>query len=211
MGLKCVDAVLVRRLELDVPSHSTNAISQPLFVTVQGRCYIRRSLLEYEKLRDRHPDTQTDECPPVRRDTQPHASRRDHANSYHPPIPVSASIGVPDVLVALFDGAREFAPREMVPGGGGGRSAQSSSGGLCSTLKTLLMSPSYRVRSATARLIASLCNDHRFSEEPAAAHENAATGRGGRNGACLFFRETMVAAGATGKVCSSCRFNQRQN
>lgn len=114
---------------------------------------------------------------------------------------VCISIGVPDVLVALFDGAREFAPREMAAGGGGGgRSAQSSSGGLCSTLKMLLMSSSYRVRSATARLIASLCNDSRLSKKPAAAQEHAATGGGGRKGACLFFRETLVAAGATGEL-----------
>lgn len=102
------------------------------------------------------------------------------------------------MLVALFDGAREVTPREMAIGGGGGRSAQSSSGGLCSTLKTLLMSSSYLVRSATARLMASLCNDNRCSEESATAHENAATGGGDREGASLFFRETLIAAGATG-------------
>lgn len=118
-----------------------------------------------------------------------------------PVIPVFVFVGVPDVLVALFDGAREFAPHKMMTsGGGGGKSAQSSSGGLCNTLKTLLMSSSYRVRSGTARLIASLCNDSRLSEKPAAAQGHAATGGGGRKGACLFFRETLVAAGATGEI-----------
>lgn len=128
--------------------------------------------------------------------------------------------------MALFDGAREFAPREMLAGGGGGgcgSSLPTSSGGLCNTLKTLLMSSSYRVRSATARLVTSLCSDGRFSGEPAAADENVAAcgggdggrgggagcGGGGRKTSGLFFREVLIAAGATGnkqpvRLCTMC-------
>lgn len=115
----------------------------------------------------------------------------------------------------MLDGARDFATREILAGGGCGSSLQTSSGGLCSTLKTLLMSSSYRVRSATARLITSLCSDSRFSEEPSTADENAAVcsgdgdgggggGRGGRKTGGLFFREVLIAAGATGNkhACS---------
>lgn len=113
------------------------------------------------------------------------------------------------MLVALFDGAREFAPREMVAVGGCGSSFQVSSGGLCDTLKTLLMSSSYRVRSATARLVTSLCSDGRFCEEPAAADKSTtacgaggggAGGGGGKNRSGLFFREVLIAAGATGNL-----------
>lgn len=95
-------------------------------------------------------------------------------------------------------------------GGGRGSSVQTSSDGLCSTLKTLLMSSSYRVRSATARLITSLCSDSPLPEESATADENAAVcggggaGGGGRKGSGLFFREVLIAAGATGnEVISS--------
>eukprot|EP00903_Cladosiphon_okamuranus_P005498 g5479.t1 len=110
--------------------------------------------------------------------------------------------GVPEVLVALVDGAREFSPREMVAGGGGGgsgRSLPTSSDGLCNTLKTLLMASSYWVRSATARLVTSLCSDSRFSEHRSEADENAAVSlaSGGRKTGGLFFREVLIAAGET--------------
>lgn len=118
---------------------------------------------------------------------------------------VLASTGVPDVLAELFEGAREAAPREVLSTGGGGESSkQPFSGGiLCSMLKTLLMSSSYRVRSATARLITSLCRDVPFGEDSELAHENAAVGSR-RNGSSLFFREILLAAGSTGKP--SCSF-----
>ncbi|CAM9827019.1 unnamed protein product [Ectocarpus sp. 6 AP-2014] len=106
--------------------------------------------------------------------------------------------GVPDVLAELFEGAREATPREVLPTGGGGESSmQPFSGGmLCSTLKTLLMSSSYRVRSATARLITSLCRDVPFGEDSEQGHENVAMGSR-RNGSSLFFREILLAAGST--------------
>lgn len=103
------------------------------------------------------------------------------------------------MLAALFEGAREAVPREVLSAGGGGESSkQSFSGGvLCNTLKTLLMSSSYRVRSATARLITSLCHDLPF-EDSELAHENAAVGSR-RNGSSLYFREILLAVGSTGK------------
>ncbi|CAN0375875.1 unnamed protein product, partial [Ectocarpus sp. 12 AP-2014] len=106
--------------------------------------------------------------------------------------------GVPDVLAELFEGVREAAPREVLSTGIGGESTkQPFSGGiLCSTLKTLLMSSSYRVRSATARLITSLCRDVPFGEDSELAHEIAAVGSR-RNGISLFFREILLAAGST--------------
>lgn len=119
------------------------------------------------------------------------------------------------MLIALFEGAQEFAPREIALGSGAGSSGggvgkagssqPSSSGGLCSTLKTLLMSPSYRVRSATARLITSLCADDRVwhSEDPAEAHGNGAAAGGRAEGTGLFFREILLGAGATGKYLGS--------
>lgn len=122
-------------------------------------------------------------------------------------VTAAANTGVPEVLVALLNGTREFAPRETVAGGGCGNSLQTSSGGLCSTLKTLLMSSSYRVRSATARLITSLCGGGPFSGEPYSAGESAAVcadgggGSGGDDGGKtggLFFREALIASGATG-------------
>lgn len=106
--------------------------------------------------------------------------------------------GVPEVLVALFDGSsngtHELPLCEKVTGGN--RPQQSSSDGLCNTLKALLMSSSYRVRSATARLIASLCNDAPFPET-LVVHERDVSGtkRAGR-----FFREALLSAGATGIV-----------
>ena len=138
--------------------------------------------------------------------------------------------------MALFDGAREFASRETLAaaggGGGGGSGLPTSSGGLSNTLKTLLMSPSYRVRSATARLVTSLCSDGRFSGEPAAAADESVGmcgasnggrgggdgdgGGGGRKADGLFFREVLIAAGATGngnkRAClirESCAFLTR--
>ncbi|CAM9160635.1 unnamed protein product, partial [Scytosiphon promiscuus] len=111
--------------------------------------------------------------------------------------------GVPEVLVALFNGAQEFAPQEMVgcgrEVGKENRSPSSSSGGLCSTFKTLLMSPSYRVRSATARLITSLSagDPDRYSEDPVEAHGNGSAAGGGAKGTGLFCRETLLRAGVT--------------
>ncbi|CAM9618499.1 unnamed protein product [Ectocarpus fasciculatus] len=102
--------------------------------------------------------------------------------------------GVPDVLAALFEGAREAVPREVLSAGGGGESSKQpfSGGMLCSTLKTLLMSSSYRVRSATARLITSLCRDVPFGEDSELAHVGSR-----RKGSSLFFREILLAAGST--------------
>lgn len=106
--------------------------------------------------------------------------------------------GVPEVLVALFDGnndgEKEIAPRgSMVGGVGVGVGARGAS--LCDTLKALLMASTYRVRSATARLIASFCNDDssRMHEDP--SHKSAvSTNRFG-----CFIREKLIAAGTTGK------------
>lgn len=117
------------------------------------------------------------------------------------------------MLIALFDGAQVIAPQETVGGGGGGSGSSGvgkgnssqppSNSGLCSTLKTLLMSPSYRVRSATARLITSLCADdrNRYPEGTMEAHGNDATAGGFAKGTGHFFRETLLEAGATGELC----------
>lgn len=99
--------------------------------------------------------------------------------------------------MALFDsnndGENELAPRGSMVGGGVS-SARGAS--LCGTLKTLLMASTYRVRSATARLIASFCGDdssRMMHEDP--SHESAASmNRFGR-----FIREKIIAAGTTGK------------
>lgn len=95
-------------------------------------------------------------------------------------------LGVPDVLATLFDGSGNGEHESM----SGASSSQPSCGGLCGTLKTLLMSSSYPVRSATARLISSLC-----SEGPSSAE---VTGNANRAG--CFFREALVAARTTGKL-----------
>lgn len=114
------------------------------------------------------------------------------------PFHLVLSEGVPEVLAGLFDGSRNgdnsaISSHEKATTG---NSVQLSSGGLPSTIKTLLMSSSYRVRSATAQLIATLCSD-KLPTEPE-AQENVIYGV--RGGGC-FFRETLLAAGTAGK-CS---------
>lgn len=93
-------------------------------------------------------------------------------------------LGVPEVLANLFDGSGNGEHESM----GGASSSQPSSGGLCGTLKTLLMSSSFAVRSTTARLISSLCSD---GSPPA-------KGTGNANRAGCFFREALLAARTTG-------------
>lgn len=107
------------------------------------------------------------------------------------------------------DGEKEFAPRgSMVGGDGGGCGGGGGDGGggsgsgggargasLCGTLKALLMASTYRVRSATARLIASFCSDASSRVQEDLSHKSAAsTNRFGR-----FIREKLIAAGTTGK------------
>lgn len=103
---------------------------------------------------------------------------------------------VPQVLEELLAGhcstgrsdLCDIAPRGNV-------AHHSSPGGLCSALKALLMSSSYRVRSAAARLVRSLCVA-RTSASPA-NHEGDV---GGDNDKVeRFFRETLLAAGTTGE------------
>lgn len=92
---------------------------------------------------------------------------------------------MPEVLATLFDVSGSGDHESM----GGASSSQPSSGGMCGTLKTLLMSSSYPVRSATARLISSLCSDGSSSVD----------GAGNTSRAGCFFREALIAARTTGK------------
>lgn len=88
----------------------------------------------------------------------------------------------------------ELAPHEIVAGGSS--THHSSSGNLCSTLKALLMSSSYRVRSATARLLVSFCSDN----PPSGGHDADEAIMSDATEIGLFFRETLIAAGATGEA-----------
>lgn len=118
--------------------------------------------------------------------------------------------------MALFDGGTgsDRVPRDGVPA-----SNTQRSGGLCGSLKSLLMSSSYRVRAATSQLITTLCSsggDQHLACNANGAHKyvNCSAGRtggaGGAGGAAdgditqrslllgSFFRERLIAAGVTG-------------
>lgn len=107
-------------------------------------------------------------------------------------------IGVPQVLEELLTGNRSTERSDLcgiTPRGNGVH--HSSPGSLCSTLKALLMSSSYRVRSAAARLVVSLCGVGTSSSAEPADHESEVESDNDK--VERFFRETLLAAGTTGK------------
>lgn len=84
--------------------------------------------------------------------------------------------------------------------------AQSPPGfGMCGVLKMLLMSSSYRVRTATARLITTLCGggDQQIACDDicGGAYERAGAASGSAErllSFASFFREKLIAVGVTG-------------
>lgn len=85
----------------------------------------------------------------------------------------------------------DLARHEEVPTGGFTHSSPSD---LCGTLKAMLMSSSFGVRSATARLLASLCN----YGAPSVGDSTPSRDAEHSTKAGTFFRETLIAAGTTG-------------
>ncbi|CAM9350518.1 unnamed protein product, partial [Sphacelaria rigidula] len=126
---------------------------------------------------------------------------RHRADSGVPGWPANNVAGVPEVLVALFDGGK--CSERLSRDGIASINAQWS-GGLGGVLKALLMSSSYRVRVATSRLITTVCNngggnsgDQHLSYNPAASTgaDRGVAERSQLFGA--FFREKLIAAGVT--------------
>lgn len=107
-----------------------------------------------------------------------------------------------EVLVALFDGDNgvgdpiggddDIAPRDRIG------SAQIS-GGLCGSFKALLMSSSHRVRTATARLVTTLCGDKPLADTATCEDATGAARTTRLFGP--FVRERLIAAGVTGAWC----------
>lgn len=105
---------------------------------------------------------------------------------------------MPAVLCALFDdgdgdpGESEAGCRGSLLGGAQARTP------LCSTLKTLLMSSSYGVRVATARLITTLCLDVPLGGDT--THDGVDASAGSGTPSSAFFRSKLIGAGIAGEL-----------